>query len=400
MPNTQIIVKNASELSKAIKSVKGGETILLAPGNYGNFAFSGTPASTVTIKSLNPNNDAVFQSLKLTRADNFRIEDVDINNPQGPGSTDKALIINVSNNISIVGIDVAGSKDGNAWNDGFGAFITSSNNVAILDSTFVQTNIAIAVGRAKNLVIAGNDISESRQGVSVAQVSGGLFDRNYLHDMNPTVTDHADFFQVHAGGTSLSSTDLKFTNNILIQGNNGLGIHGIFIRNEKADLGMRHSNITIENNYYSGAALHGISVSDADNVSIKGNTVLFSGISTFNLVPAVFVSGVRGAEIKNNIATMFSERANSGNSNISQAQNIDVFDPKFRKGIAVADLFAPPNGSGDIDFSSLAARSGSAAAGLGFKAVAGIGNLAGTSDAILAAYAPQNVNFETQHHFF
>jgi hypothetical protein len=399
MPNTQIIVSTASELTKAIKSVKGGETILLAPGNYGNFAFVGTPASTVTIKSLDPNNDAVFRSLKLTRADNFRIEDVDINNPQGSGSVDKALVINLSKNISIIGVDIAGSKDGNAWNDGYGAFITSSDNIAILDSTFVQTRIAIVAGRATNLVVAGNDISQSREGVQVGQINGGIFDRNYLHDMNPAPTDHADFFQVQAGGTTLNSRGLTFTNNVMIQGSGGMGIHGIFIRSEKEALGIRHSDITIENNYYSGAALHGVSVSDVNNVSIKGNTVLFSGNSTVNLVPAIFVSGVRGAEINNNVTPMLSERVNSGNTNIAYGKNIDVWDAKTRKGLAMADLFAPPTGSGDIDFSSLAARAGSAAAGLGFKPVAGIGNLHGTSDAIFAAYAPQNVNFETLHHF-
>ena len=388
LSTTEIIVTNAAELTNAIKGVKGGETILLAPGDYGNFAFAKAAPSLVTIKSLDPNNDAVFHSLKLTRAENFRIEDVDVRNVQDAGFQDKAIFINASNNISLFGVDVTGSLDGNASNDGYGAYIGYSKNISVLNSTFSQVHIGVVAGVVDNLKVAGNDISEAREGVVVSSINGGLFDRNYLHDMQAKPGDHADFFQVHNGGAAVSSNNLTFTNNVMIQGAGGRDIQGIFIFNEKGAQGARHTNIVVENNFYEGAALNAVSVSYVNNATVRDNTVLYSGNSVFNLMPAVYVNHVTNGVVADNIGSIILERGGTSNIGVTWTNNVDVWDPKFKKGIALSDVFAPPPASGEINFSNLEARANGAAAGLGFHSVEGIGHMGSGSIASLAAHVP------------
>ncbi len=391
------IVHNAAELTKALAAAKGGETILLAAGDYGNYAFKGNPASNVTVKSLDPDHDAVFHSLKLVNVSNFTIQDVDIHNPQDAGAPDRALQIGKASHITLIGLDISGSKDGTAWNDGFGIMLTSSDHVAIIDSTFQQLRTAIVASRVTDLIVAGNDISQSREGVQLGQIDGGLFDRNYLHNMDPNYAagDHADDFQVHNGGGIGASNDLVFSNNVMTEDGGAGGVHGIFIKSERYLEGIQHTNITIENNYYSGSALHGISVNNADNVTIRNNTVLNSG-SNDSLIPAILARGIHGGVIENNASTLLLDVANSGNANLTWSNNVDLWDPKFKKGVALADVFVAA-GHDNIDFSNLDTKATGVAAGIGFHAITGIGDIAGSAETVMAAYLPRfDHNFVTQ----
>jgi parallel beta-helix repeat protein len=397
MSNITTVVKTAAQLLLAIKLAKGGETILLAPGDYGHVAFRGSPASNVTIKSLDPDNDAVFHSLKMVNVSNFTIQDVDVCNPQDAGAPNRAIQIGLASNITLIGVDVSGSKDGTAWNDGYGIMLTDSNHVAILDSTFQQLHGAITAGRVTDLIVAGNDISQAREGVQVGQIDGGLFDRNYLHNMDPNYAagDHADNFQVHNGNGIGASNNLVFTNNVMIEDGGGWGVHGIYINSERYREGIQHTNIIIENNYFQGSSLHGISVNYADNVVIRNNTLTSSGSNDF-YIPAILARSIHGGIIENNAATLLLDVKNSTNTDLVWSNNIDLWDPKFKKGVALSDVFVAA-GDGEIDFSNFDTKSTGVAAGIGFHAVAGIGDVVGSADAIMAAYLPRfDHNFVTQ----
>ena len=375
MSTTTTIVKNAAQLTAALKLATGGETILLAAGDYGHFVFKGNPASTVTIKSLDPNNDASFHSLKMVRTSNFTIQDVDVNNPlDAIGGTSQAIQITASSNIKLIGVDVAGSMDGTAWNDGYGIMITGGQHIAIVDSTFQQLKAAIVVSRTSDLIVSGNDISHSREGVQVGQIDGGLFDGNYLHAMDPNYAagDHADDFQVHNGGGIGASNNLTFTNNVMIEEGGAGGVHGIYINSERFREGIQHTNITIENNLYQGSALHGISVNYVDNLAIRNNTVTTSGSADF-LIPAILARSIHGGVIENNVATLLLDIKNSGNTDLLWSNNLDLWDPKFKQGAALADVFVAA-GDGNIDFSNFNTQATGIAAGTGFHAVAATDN--------------------------
>ena len=390
---TTTTVTNTKELVRVLRVARGGETILLAPGQYGDLALSGVrPGSQVTIRSANPDNDAMFDSVKLSRVANLVFEDIDVSHVLGPNEADFAagVMVNTSSNVSFVGIDLAGSINGNPFDDGNGLMVTNSSRITVLDSTFREFNNAASFSRSSDVIFAGNTIRDAREGVNITQIDGGLFERNYVTDIRPDVSkrDHSDAFQVQAGGANGISRDLVFNANVIMGDDN----QGIFIRSEKAQpLGLVHSNIVITNNYVESNLRNAISAADIDGVVVTGNTV--RDADGAGVVPGLTISNLSDGVISRNVVPLVDIRAGAAfaNVNLTIADNIDIWDSTQRRGIAAADLFAAPVGTGNIDFSALGVRGGSTAAaiGAGFHAVAGIGNLAGNAGAQLAMYLPQ-----------
>ncbi len=397
MTGKTTLVSNAAQLIRAAKTASAGDTILLASGNYGDVSLSSLrPTGTVTIKSANPDADAVFDSLKLTRVSNFVIEDVDVHHVLKPGQSEwvAAAAVNLSNNISFVGVDFTGSLNGNANDDGNGLMIVSSNRVAVLDSTFQQFNNAIVIGRVNDVVVAGNSIREAREGVNITQTNGGLFERNFVTDLRADTSkgDHPDAFQVHAGGAAGVSNDLAFRANVMLLGGGNGGAQGIYIHSEKgATLGLAHTNISVENNYYEGNFRHAIGLSYIENLVVRGNTVRDG--AGIGIPPGITTSNLSNAIIEQNIAPLFVARRGTAAAsvNLTLTGNIDTWDSTTKKGVSDTSLFAAAVNSGNIDFSSLAVRVGSVAGqlGAGFHSVAGIGNLSGDAATQLAIYLPQ-----------
>ncbi|MFZ4689894.1 MAG: right-handed parallel beta-helix repeat-containing protein [Polymorphobacter sp.] len=388
------LVTNAAQLIKAARSAQGGDTILLAAGNYGEVALSSMrPAGMVTIKSANPDADAVFDNLYLTRVSNFTIMDIDVHHilKSTERESDPALRVLLSDNVNLVGIDFTGSLNGNHFDDGNGLVVDSSSRVTVLDSTFRQFNNGAVFTRSSDVIFAGNSVKEVREGVNISQVDGGLFERNFITDIggDRAKGDHTDAFQVHAGGNSRSSNDLAFRSNVIITGTDSGG-QGIYIHNEQgASRGLTHTNISIENNYYQGNFRNAIAVNYTDGVVISGNTVRDGG--GIGIPPAIMISNLSNATIDHNIAPLLLTRAGSVNSNVIWSDNIDVWDSTTQRGVSVASVFGAMQGTGNLDFSALEARAGSTAQSrdIGFEAVAGIGNLSGSAAAQLAAYVPQ-----------
>ena len=387
---TTITVTNAANLVRALRAARGGETILLAPGSYGDVSLSGMrPLSTVTIRSADADNDAVFRSLKLTNVSNMVFDDIDVRHSLRPGQKEfeAAIRINKSSDIAFVGIDANGSLNGNSFDDGNGIMVVGGSRITVLDSTFTEFNNAAIFGGVNDVIFAGNSIRTVREGVNMSLISSGLFERNFVADVagDPSRGDHPDAFQVHSN----VSRDLVFNANVIM----GNHTHGIFIRNEQfARTGQEHSNIVITNNYIESNARNAIAVRDVDGILISNNTIRDTGVAG-GLVPGMVIANLSNGVIKGNIVPLMDGQrgADLVNANVIVTNNIDIWDTKQKRGVSEASLFAAPTGTGDLDFSALGVRPGSAAdiAGAGFRAVAGIGNLGGSAVTQLAAYLPQ-----------
>lgn len=389
---TTTTVTNAAQLIRVLKSARGGETILLAPGNYGDVSLASIqPRSTVTIRSADPDNDAMFTSLKLTRVHNLTFDDIDVTHVLAPGEREweSAIRVNASNNISFVGIDLSGSRNGNPFDDGNGLFVQGSSRIAVLDSTFHEFNNAVIFNKSSDVILAGNRIQDAREGVNIAEVNGGLFERNYVTGIRPDVSkgDHSDAFQVHNGGNNGVSNDLVFNSNVIM----GDNTQGIFITNAKLSQGVMHTNIIVSNNYIEGNLRHAIGLGGIDNIQVINNTI--RDADGPGVVPGLTTMRLSNALIANNIIPLIDHRRGDEftSTNLVLTNNIDLWDVHQRRGVADASLFSAPVGTGDIDFSALGVRVGSVAAlaGVGFSPVAGIGNLAGSAAAQLASYLPQ-----------
>ncbi|MBC7504645.1 MAG: right-handed parallel beta-helix repeat-containing protein [Sandarakinorhabdus sp.] len=387
MPGKTVTVSNAAQLLTAARAAKSGDTILLASGNYGDVSLSNiNPAGTITIKSANPDNDAVFRTLNTSRISNIVFDDIDIYRPLDPGANQKTFIANIGgNNLTFVGIDVSGSLNGSALDDGHG-MLFSGTHISVLNSTFQQLNTAVAA-RGEDFLFAGNTVTEVREGVGITAMTRGVFENNYMANWQPNYAagEHPDMFQVHSGGNGTASSELIFRNNIMLPGDNPVG--GIMIGMQGVGVTAKHDNILIENNYYEGAYRHAISVSNTEDVTVRNNTVLMG--DNHGLVPAIMFADVHGGLVEKNVSTLILEHRTLKDTDMVFSNNIDVWDSKFKKGILVSELFA--SGSDDnLDFSNLNVISTSAAgrAGAGFSAVADIGHLSGSSTAQMAAWLP------------
>jgi hypothetical protein len=181
----------------------------------------------------------------------------------------------------------------------------------------------------------------------------------------------------------VASTNLIFRDNVMLPGDKPVG--GIFIRSEGVGRGIRHDNILIENNFYEGAYRHAIGVGNSDDVIVRNNTVLMGNHQ--GLVPAINLTDIRSGLIENNLSTMILEHRIAKNSDMTFSGNVDVWDWKQRRGVAVNDLFDARE-SGAIDFGSLTSNESANPSRAGFVAVANIGSLSGNVAAQIAAWLP------------
>lgn len=375
-------VSTGSELVASLRGARGGDTILLSGGHYG-FAHVANinPATLVTIRPADAEAVVTFSRLNISRSSNLAFEGFIVHN-EPDGSRAQAMQINSASNITLSGFKVQGSLNGTAHDDAHGIQINGGSNIAILDSQFQQLHGAIVLSRTSNVIVAGNSITEVREGVNMSMVSNGLFERNLLHSFDPMRHDHPDFFQVHAALNNSGSRNLVFRDNVMVQGDSG-PVGGIFIRSENIRNGVMHSNILIENNFYEGTYRHGISVSNTVGATVIGNT-LFDSDRPGNSA-AIITYGVQGLRVDNNIAPLFLD-PNRDSSILSQTNNIDVIDPRFGGVVARSQLV--DRAFGVLDAGSANPLAGSLADqnGAGFRARGDHGSLSASFEEQLSHY--------------
>lgn len=387
---TTSTVSNAAQLVAQLRLAKAGDTILLKAGNYGDVSIANIKAAgPVTIASADATKAAVFNSLKLTNDANLGFSSIVVAHvlAKGEALTAPAVSVVKSSGINLVGLDVHGSLNGSSFDDGNGIVVTDSTQVRILDSAFRQLNVAVSLGRDSGVVVAGNSFTEAREGVHIAQVAAGLFEKNYLTNFQPNYAagDHPDYFQVLTGTGFTGSSGLTFRDNVMIQGGSGF-VGGIFIKIERLAEGIVHSDINVANNYYQNTYRHGISLDGVVGATITGNTVMNS--TKAGDTAAIFLRNDNGIAVNHNITALVLQDLVAPNKAVTVADNVMLYDAKLNKtGIDPALLFSPLP-AGDIDFAKLAPFPGSTAATLsaGFHGAGGIGNLAGGFDAIVSSY--------------
>ena len=76
MSSVTVNVASAAELKAALANASGGETIVLAPGDYGALSFKHQLPSEVTITSADADHPAVFERVSLNGASNLTFDHV------------------------------------------------------------------------------------------------------------------------------------------------------------------------------------------------------------------------------------------------------------------------------------------------------------------------------------
>ncbi|MEM1159973.1 MAG: hypothetical protein AAGJ28_03485, partial [Pseudomonadota bacterium] len=148
MPGATIEVASRAELLDALEKATGGETILLAGGDYGSLWLNGRTGhfnydTTVTLGLRDDADPAVLTGLGLTDIRNLTFDGIDFDYDFAPGDrlTETPFRINGGANIKIHNAEITGdvAQDLDPLSDGypsgFGLFVSGTQGVELVDST-------------------------------------------------------------------------------------------------------------------------------------------------------------------------------------------------------------------------------------------------------------------------
>lgn len=292
---TTITVSSLTELYDALAAATGGETIALAPGNYGKMSLTGksgfdlTFPSNVTITSADPENPAVFTGLDIRDASNLTFDSLvfDYTFSAGDKIYVRPFSVSGGENIAITNSTFDGdvAQGVSAVDDGYGYAIglsvRGSTGVTLEGNEIYGFHRGLTVSESDRIAVIGNELHSIRMdGMNFAEVTDVLIEGNYIHDFSgsPNSGDHCDMIQFWTNGTDAPSTDIIIRGNVLDIGN-GTTTQSIFMRNEEVDQGragseMFYQNVLIEENVITNAHQHGITVGETDGLVIRQNSVL------------------------------------------------------------------------------------------------------------------------------
>lgn len=285
----------SGDLRRALRAAKGGDVLLLAPGDHGGLALGagdvpGAAAGRpVTLRSADPAHPARFSRLALKDAAHLRFENLVFDYTFTPGDDEKIRPFEIrgSRDIAISGSlfsgDVASGRS--AAKDGFGTsyglWVQGSSDIEIARNEITTWARGLVVYECEDVRVLGNDVHSIRSdGLNFAAVRKLRVEGNHIHDFDRALDarDHADMIQFWTNGTKRPSTDVVIRGNVLNVGD-GWYTQSMFMRNEEVDRGragpeMRYRRFTIEDNVIINAHLHGITLGEAEDVVIRRNTLI------------------------------------------------------------------------------------------------------------------------------
>ena len=288
-------VSTSTDLYTALSQAKGGETILLAGGNYGDFnllaksGFNYRFSDNVTIRSADPDDPAVFNSLDVRDGGNMTFDGILFDYVFQSGTPIHVTPFKFSNcdNITIrnsvfdgdLAQGVSANDDGLGY--GIGLVMGGSRGSTVENNEFFDFFRGIAMGSGSDARILGNNIHDLRMdGMNFSQMQGIVIEDNYIHDFKRSklASDHADMIQFWTNNTDKPSTDIMIRGNTLDVGG-GDSTQSIFMRNDLVDRGlageeMFYRNVIIENNTIVNGHANGLVIGETMGLTIRNNSVL------------------------------------------------------------------------------------------------------------------------------
>jgi hypothetical protein len=287
-----ISVSSSAELTSALAGAVGGETILLAAGDYSKLSLRDVSfGSAVTIQSADPGNMASFAAVELQGVNNLTFKNVifDYESEAGAPIYLAKFLVQESSNISFIDSVFDGdlahgvSDIDDGYGTGVGLKLKDSNNITISGNEFFDWQTGVTAAIVHGLTIENNDVTGIRtDGMVFNAIDGLVIAGNHFHDFRKATgsSDHADMIQF----VTYDREGQFASQNVLIEGNflnnnTGEAIQAIFMGNGAAKTGgleMFYENITIRDNVIYGGHHHGISVGEVDGLLVENNTIIIN----------------------------------------------------------------------------------------------------------------------------
>ena len=266
-----IIVKDTTGLTTALKSAQAGDTIKLAAGDYSAFSLNGVKfgGAGVTITSLDPAKEASLNGFELRGCEGLNFQALELKVAQAQVNPYQVI---ESSRIALNNVNVHGSLDGDAQNDGGGILIRLSRDVTVTNSEFHQLEYGIAHVDSKGVTINANKFTEIQEdGVRGGGTSNIKVTNNTFSNFDPVDGDHPDAIQFWTKGTLAQATDITVSGNLILRGE-GAATQGIFFRDQVGT--MPFKNVLVQDNMIVGTMANGVMVNGGDGVKILNNTVV------------------------------------------------------------------------------------------------------------------------------
>ena len=344
-------VASNAQLNSALAAAKGGDTILIAGGDYGPLKMNTTVKphyafdAEMTIASMDPDAPAVFSELLMRGVENLTLDSLtfdfvtDASTPASsvPFKVDELSGITIRNATFDGDVFKGGAATENGYPTGFGLMVVRSEDIAIENSEFFSFREAAIFSTVDNLAVRNNVFhGMSGDATKFATITTGLIEGNIIRDFNsnPDNGFHRDMIQFLTYGNTTPSSDIVIRGNILHSGENGWS-QSIFMGNEAVNIQgagpeMYYQNVLIEDNVVYNSHNHGISVSDTNGLVIKNNTVLQNpaeGDPQSVYIPAINVaSSSQNVAITKNIAHIVPASVKAG-WNVSDNLIVQRIDP-------------------------------------------------------------------------
>lgn len=344
-----ISIANQAQLTAALSKAVGGETFSLAPGSYGAISLRGRDfTAPITIQSATASNMAKLSGIQITDSSNIALKALDVGRAMTAKEKDLGRMIAVidAENVSLDGMKVHGTLDGNPGNDGWGMYVTESRNIRVTNSEFTELKRGMVFQRSSQLVVEDNHLHHLRSdGTNFSAVDTVLIKDNRYSDFFMKGGDHPDAIQIWTAGQKRGSSNITITGNQIFQGA-GSGLQGIFLRDEVGT--MPFKNVRIDNNIlYGNDMWQGIAVLHGSDVAITNNTVVSRNDDKEHFW--IKVENVSGVAVERNVADQVI--VSTGVTSARIADNLEIRGdsaasarvPNLNKGAGavIGDLLVP-----------------------------------------------------------
>ncbi len=361
-----IVVQDSDELKYALRTANGGETILLAPSEE-KYKFDiwnrnlREAQEQVTIRSLDPEDPAVIDQIRLTKMTDIRFENLVFSGEPRESHNRQDLMLLGCERIEVANCTFAeeAAAMGERGDPVTGAvLLTGTTDVTISDSEFSGYLRAISHRDNTGVTITGNDFHHIQEdGIRGGGARDMTITGNVFHDWLGVEQGwlHADYIQIWSASTTLRTENLVISNNVFTGTEDSRARQVIFARNDKIDMyggdpdDYMFRNWTITNNIIDVPTTAAIKIALIEDSLIAHNTILRNG--------AVQLSNSSGVEVLYNIYSKLQLRGDATGltdyGNLALQEDDPALEAYFKTVFSNADGFRETG-----DTAQLALRAG------------------------------------------
>lgn len=262
-------VSSTSEFSSIMKKVKAGDTVQLKSGTYDGLVISGLAYSKpITITSANSSSPAEVTGLTINKSSGINISNIMMTDKNASTLYDFSVLS--SSNIGFNQVKISGEA-GSAGYDSAPFLIRNSQNVSVTNSEVTHARYGISMLNNSGVTVSGNYFHDLRtDGVRGGGNSNINIAKNIFTDFHPADGDHPDAIQFWTTNTSGSASNITISDNVIMRGD-GDAMQGVFMRDEVGNL--PYKNVVISGNIVVGGMYHGITVGNAQGLTVTNNQV-------------------------------------------------------------------------------------------------------------------------------